>query len=133
MQTFSKNERLCSKVLIERLIKNGKSINHFPFRISWLPIAESTAPVKIVISVPKRSFKKAVDRNRIKRQIREAYRKEKQKVYDVLSEKNILVMLIYTAKVKPEYSEIEQKINELLERLSKAVIKDNNEVDKHTV
>ena len=133
MQTFSKNERLCSKVLIERLIKNGRSINHSPFRISWLPITESTSPVKIVISVPKRSFKKAVDRNRIKRQIRDVYRKEKQKVYDVLGEKNILVMLIYTAKIKPEYSELQQKISELLLRLSTAVIKDNNEIDKHSV
>jgi ribonuclease P protein component len=133
MQTFSKNERLCSKVLIERLMKSGRSINHFPFRISWLPISESTSPVKIVISVPKRSFKKAVDRNRIKRQIREAYRKEKQKVYDTLADKNILVMLVYTAKVKPEYSEVEQKINELLERLNKAVIKDSDEIDKHTI
>ncbi len=94
---------------------------------------ESTSPVKIVISVPKRSFKKAVDRNRIKRQIRDVYRKEKQKVYDVLGEKNILVMLIYTAKIKPEYSELQQKISELLQRLSTAVIKDNNEIDKHTV
>ncbi|HEY0030728.1 MAG TPA: ribonuclease P protein component [Bacteroidia bacterium] len=121
MQTFSKNERLCSKVLIERLVENGRSFNNFPLRISWLPIAESSSPVKIVISVSKRKFKRAVDRNRIKRQIREAYRKEKQKVYDVLGEKKILLMLVYTAKTKIEYKEIEEKIIESMERLSKTV------------
>jgi ribonuclease P protein component len=120
MQTFSKNERLCSKVLIERLVEKGKVFNHAPFRLSWMPIAESSAPVKIMISVPKRSFKRAVDRNRLKRQIREAYRKEKQKVYDVLEDKKLLVMVIYTAKTKLEYREIAEKISEALERLSRA-------------
>lgn len=122
MPTFSKNERLCSKILIDRLIATGKSFNHSPFRITWLPIAESSTPVKVVISVPKRSFKKAVDRNRLKRQIREVYRNKKQSVYDVLGEKKILVMIVYTAKTKLEFSEIEQKLIEALERLSKTVI-----------
>ena len=129
MQTFSKNERLCSKILIDRLIESGKSFNHSPYRISWLPIAESSAPVKIVISVPKRSFKKAVDRNRLKRQIREVYRKEKQKIYDVLGDqpagqagKKILVMIVYIAKTKMEFKELELKLIEALERLSKTVI-----------
>jgi ribonuclease P protein component len=121
MQTFSKTERLCSQVLIDRLVEKGKSINSFPFRISWMEIAESTSPIKIVISVPKRIFKKAVDRNKIKRQIREVYRKGKQKVYDDLGDKKILVMLVYTAKTKMEFKELETKIIEALERLNKTV------------
>ena len=121
MPTFSKTERLCSQVLIERLFEKGKSFNNFPFRITWMEIAESTAPVKVVISVPKRSFKKAVDRNKIKRQIREVYRKEKQSVYDVLGDKKILLMLIYTAKTKIEFKELEAKIIEGLVRLNKTV------------
>ncbi len=118
MQTFSKNERLCSKILIERLIETGKSFNHSPYRISWLPIAESSAPIKVVISVPKRSFKKAVDRNKLKRQTREIYRKQKQKVYDVLGEKKIIVMIVYTAKTKLEFKELELKLIQALERLT---------------
>jgi ribonuclease P protein component len=122
MQTFSKNERLCSKILIDRLMANGKPFNHSPFRISWIPIAESSAPVKVVISVPKRSFKKAVDRNRLKRQIREAYRKEKQNIYAALGDKKILLILIYTAKTKLEYTEIKQKLIEALSRLNNKLI-----------
>lgn len=122
MQTFSKNERLCSKILIERLIETGKSFNHSPYRITWLPIAESSASIKVVISVPKRSFKKAVDRNRLKRQTREIYRKEKQKVFDVLGDRKILVMILYTAKAKIEFKELELKLKEALERLSKTIV-----------
>lgn len=122
MQTFSKNERLCSKLLIDRLIETGKSFNHSPYRITWLPIAESSAPIKVVISIPKRSFKKAVDRNRLKRQTREIYRKEKQKVYDVLADKKILMMIVYTAKTKIEFKELEIKLKEALERLIKSVV-----------
>ena len=122
MQTFSKTERLCSQVLIDRLVEKGKSFNSFPIRISWLEIAESTSPVKIVISVPKRIFKKAVDRNKIKRQIREVYRKEKQKLYDVLENKKILVLLVYNAKTKLEFKELEAKTIEALVRLSKTVL-----------
>jgi ribonuclease P protein component len=122
MQTFSKNERLVSKVLIERLVEKGYAFNHAPFRVSWLPINESSAPVRVLISVPKRNFKKAVDRNRLKRQIREAYRKKKQKLYDQLQERKIVLMLIYTAKTKLEYAEIEKKISEALERLGKGII-----------
>ena len=128
MQTFSKNERLCSKILIDRMIETGKSFNHSPYRITWLPIAESPAPIKVLISVPKRSFKKAVDRNRLKRQTREIYRKQKQKVYDALGDlpagqagKKILVMIVYTAKTKIEFKELELKLKEALERLSKTV------------
>jgi ribonuclease P protein component len=121
MQTFSKSERLCSKVLIERLFEKGKSFNSFPFKVTWMEIAESTAPVKIVISVPKRIFKKAVDRNRLKRQIREVYRKEKQKTYEMLGEKKILLLIIYTAKTKLEFKELEMKIIETMQRLNTTV------------
>jgi ribonuclease P protein component len=121
MQTFSKSERLCSQVLIERLVEKGKSFNSFPFRISWLEIAESSSPIKIVISVPKRIVKKAVERNKIKRQIREVYRKEKQKGYDLLGDKKILLMLVYTSKTKMEFKELEEKTIEALKRLNKTI------------
>ena len=62
MKTFSKEERLCSKVFIDELVAKGKSFNSFPFRIIWIEATENKVPVRVVISVPKRIFKRAVCR-----------------------------------------------------------------------
>ena len=121
MQTFTKAERLCSKVLIDKLVETGKSFNSFPFRIIWLEVVENSASVQVVISVPKRIFKSAVDRNRLKRLTREGYRLNKQFLYDALNNKKILLMLVYTSKTIIEYKEMEEKIKEALQRLSKNI------------
>ena len=72
--TFSKQERLCSSKLIDRLFTEGnRQISAFPVRLVWL-LADDFEGVQILISAPKRNFHHAVDRNRIKRQIREFYR-----------------------------------------------------------
>ena len=114
MQTFSKAERLCSKVLIDKLVETGRSFHSFPFKIIWLETQESnvTVPVQLVISVPKRIFKKAVHRNLLKRRTREAYRKNKMIIYEYLNNKKILLMLVYTAKTMLTYAELEKKIIE---------------------
>ena len=84
-QTFSREERLSSRKLIEKIIEDGKSISVNPFRISWTLAELTTAfPAQLAIAVPKRFFKRAVDRNRIKRLIREVYRKNKSGIYDSL-------------------------------------------------
>ena len=118
MQTFSKNERLCSKPLIDKLIQKGNSFNGFPFKIMWLELEESSVPVKIMISVPKRKFKRAVDRNRLKRLIREAYRKNKYKLIEQIENRKFAILVIYTSKTIVDYAEIEEKIVKLLVRLS---------------
>ena len=121
MQTFSKDERLCSKPLIDQLVQKGNSFNGFPFKIIWLEITQSTSPVKIVISVPKRKFKKAVDRNRIKRLIREAYRKNKHKLITRMEDKKIALLLVYTSNSIMDYREAEEKINQVLIRLGNEI------------
>jgi ribonuclease P protein component len=126
MQTFSKNERLCSPVWIEKLFEKGKSFNRFPFRLTWLEMPTSDVPVKIVISIPKRNFKKAVDRNRLRRQVKEVYRKEKSQLYANLNDKKILLMLIYTNRTKMEFKELEQKVIEALQQLNKEVNSSSN-------
>ena len=74
VNTFSKDERLCSSKLIDRLFTEGnRQISVFPVRLVWL-MADDIEGVQILISAPKRNFHHAVDRNRIKRQIREFYR-----------------------------------------------------------
>ena len=78
MQTFRKNERLCRKTSIDELFSKGQSFFVYPFKISWIIAQEDEgSPAQVLISVPKRNFKKAVKRNQIKRLIREVYRKER--------------------------------------------------------
>ncbi len=119
MQTFTKAERLSSKVAIDTLFTTGKSFHNSPFKIFWLEVAESISPVQIVISVPKRLFKSAVDRNRLKRLLREAYRKNKNVLLEKLENKKVHLMFIYTSKTMVEYREAEEKMILALERLNK--------------
>lgn len=123
MQTFKKNERLCSKKSIDDLFLNGQSFHVYPFKILWIKVSElSDSPARIVISVPKRNFKKAVQRNQAKRLIREAYRKQKSVLYQHLQEKKeeINFALIYTGKELLSYQELEIKIKLIIHRLIKA-------------
>ena len=87
--TFKKAERLGSKALIEKLFKSGRSFTTHPYRVTWLEHALNTAyPAQIAFAVPKKTFKRAVDRNKLKRRGREAYRKNKAILYDGLKEQN---------------------------------------------
>ena len=83
--TFSKDERLCGNVQIDRLFREGnRQIAVFPIRLVWL-LTDDTDGVRILISAPKRNFHHAVDRNRIKRQIREFYRTSSSALKDAVS------------------------------------------------
>lgn len=122
MQTFSKDERLSSKVLLSQLLEKGTSFFVHPFRVIWLDIDHpGRHPVQLAISVPKKRFKKAVDRNRVKRVVREAYRRNKQELYDALNEKGRkgALLLVYSTNIQPVYSELESKIKLILQRLIK--------------
>ena len=71
--TLRKSERLDKKKVIEKMFAGGsRSFSVFPLRVVYLPVEELEAPVSILVSVSKRRFKRAVKRNRVKRQIREA-------------------------------------------------------------
>ena len=83
--TLRKSERLDKKKVIEKMFAGGsRSFSVFPLRVVYLPVEELEAPVSILVSVSKRRFKRAVKRNRVKRQIREAYRKNKSLLVDEL-------------------------------------------------
>ena len=112
--TLGKAERLKSKKLIDRLYEEGNSIKVFPLRMVYLQTEHTSEfPVQVGVSVPKRNFKRAVDRNRIKRLMREAYRKQKYMVYDEL-EIPYVFMISYLGKVEQKYAAIEDKMEKLL-------------------
>lgn len=117
---FSKAERLHSKKLIETLFREGKSFFIHPFKVIFLNTPEKNeVPVQVLISVSKRNLKKATDRNRVKRLIREAYRNNKNEFANHVADKEIqlLLGLVYTGRTIPTYALIESKIILILQRL----------------
>ena len=119
--TFKKNERLTNKKTFDLLFNKGNSFSVPPLRLVWVYSQKDSAiPVQLGISVPKRSFAKAVDRNTLKRRIRESYRKNKSGLYGMLKEKNLAIalMIIYTSKEQLPYQEIEKKMIVSLQRMA---------------
>ncbi len=127
LQTYRlrKEERLNSRILIEKLFTGGsKSLPVFPLRIVYMFVEGEHLPsVSLLISVPKKRFKRAVKRNRIKRQIREAYRKNKQILTERLNEsqKKMAIAFIWLDNELHSTQEVEAKVRKLLQLLSERV------------
>ena len=121
MYTFKKEERLCNKKLIDGLYHSGSSFLCYPFKVSWLLAAdEQPACTQVLFAVAKKRFKNAVDRNLLKRRMREAYRLNKQqKLYDVLAtaDKKIVLSISYIGNEINSYDVIEKKMQKLLTQL----------------
>ncbi len=118
--TFSKAERLCGLTTVAELVATGSSFRVFPFRVVWRETEVQEMPVRVVFAVPKRSFKRAVMRNRIRRQMREAYRINKHELYDKLNStgRKLQVMIVYTHREALATADIQDKIILTLRRLS---------------
>lgn len=118
--TLTKSERLCSKTQIERLFAGGNSsFPAFPLRVvyMWLEPSEGTSDVSILISVPKKRFKRAVKRNAVKRQVREAYRRNKYLLLDALKfqgGKRLVLAFIWLDNQLRSSEEVECKVQKLL-------------------
>ena len=122
MNTLCKTERLHSKIVIEKMFAGGflRSFSVFPLRAVYMSVEQQEVPVSILISVPKKRFKRAVKRNRVKRQIREAYRKNKGPLWQVLQEKGLglTIAFIYLSDELCRTEEIEEKVKVLLARIA---------------
>lgn len=121
LSTLRKAERLSSKILIGKMFEGGvsKSFSIFPIRVVYMPVEKGEAPAAVMISVSKRRFKRAVKRNRVKRQIREAYRKNKQLLLDELQsrEMRLAIAFIYLSDELVATAELEEKMKTALSRL----------------
>ena len=122
--TLGKKERLKSRKLIGRLFEEGTSIKNFPYRLVYIVTEKSS--IQSSFSVPKRNFKKAVDRNRIKRLIKEAYRLEKENVFKELNF-HYALMITYLGKKEPIFFDAQKKIRELLKLFVETQTQTQNE------
>jgi ribonuclease P protein component len=112
--TLGKQERLKSKKLIEKLYSNGNSVKTFPLRMMFVQTTHTSEfPCQVGVSVAKRNFKLAVDRNRLKRLLRETYRLQKEIVYNNLEEPYVF-MISYIGREEMKYEELYQKMEKLL-------------------
>ena len=112
--TFPKSEKLCSDIAIDTLYKTGKKFVAWPMRITYLPITD--APTQVLIWAPKSLFKHAVDRNHMRRLMREAYRLNKH----ILCEENNYYHLAfnYIDKQTQDFHVIEKAMKKALQRLA---------------
>jgi ribonuclease P protein component len=119
--TYSKIEKLKSKILIEKLFDEGKSVKIFPLRLIFLE-TEFNEPIKIKcgVSVGKRNFKNAVDRNRVKRLIREAYRLNKSAYFNNITTQYAF-MILYIGNEKPTFEQTDKSMRKLLEKFVEGV------------
>lgn len=121
--SFSKGERLCGVKAVSELFSGGRTITLPPLRIIYrvLPADPTLSPLRVLISVPKRYFKKAVDRNLIRRRIREAWRLNKKPLTETLvhQERRLEVALIWTGTVTGSWDETMKCVLETIRRLSR--------------
>jgi len=133
--TLKKNERLKSRKRIEQLFRKGEQLFLHPFKVysTFSPLSNNRigSNLQVGIGVNTRHFKKAVDRNRIKRVTRECYRLQKNNLIGLLRQKNLSLdlFLVYVAKELPDYWMLSEKLRLILKKLEQQINENNT---KHT-
>ncbi|HEX8461839.1 MAG TPA: ribonuclease P protein component [Segetibacter sp.] len=124
--TYNKEEKLKSRKAIEHLFTKGKSMSAFPIKMIYDLVDSSDTPLKAGVTVSSRTFKKAVQRNRVKRVLREAFRLQKTTLQTALKERQqyLTIFFIFTGKELPVYVEVYEKMGILLNKLAANIIKD---------
>ncbi len=123
-QSFGKEYKLCRRKLIDGVFKTGKVIKQYPFVVHFLEVDEKLeAPFQVTISAPKRNFRKAHDRNRIKRLMRETIRFNKMILEDKISksQKNIIMFMVYTSREEIPFTTLMKKNELLFEQIIKNI------------
>lgn len=125
IHTLGKEERLKSRKIIQQLFADGRKIVLPPYRALYLFDRVGNPGLKVGIAVSAKNFRKAVDRNRVKRLTRESFRLQKSALQQLLMEKELSmhVFFIYTAKELPVYDDLFAKVGEIIKRLIAQVAK----------
>lgn len=126
--TFGKEERLCSRSLMDRLYADGHRLMAFPFSVQWLILPDAGSqqpPCQVMIVAPKRRFHHAVDRNRVRRLTRECWRLRKADFYSFLQEHNIRIVLslVYVHNEIMSYDQLSHKMDKLMAQLQQEILK----------
>jgi ribonuclease P protein component len=118
--TLGKEERLKSRKQTELLFKEGRKFSVHPFRVCYIARASGLTGTRFGVGVSAKLFKKAVDRNRVKRLVREAWRLQKTALQEQLKEQGtgMDIFFIYTAKELPAYKDIYEKTGKAIAKLS---------------
>ncbi len=123
--TYHKTEKLKSRKLIDGLFTGGKSFSVFPIKVFYMFLPDATTqPVQAGVGVSARNFRKAVDRNRIKRLLRECYRLNKLSLHERIQQSNkpIAVFFLYTGKELPEYALLDEKMKVVITKLESLLV-----------
>jgi len=122
-RTFERSERLKSAKIIGSLFRDGNSFAAYPLRVVWAPTQAGPAVrATMAVSVSKKRFKTAVERNRVKRLVREAYRLQKHLLYERLEtrEEHISIMISYIGQEILPYKEVERGVTKMLRKLEES-------------
>ncbi len=119
--SFPKKEKLKSKKAIEQLFSEGKSLSKHPLKLIYLKTSlPNDLQFQVAVTAPKKKFKTAVQRNRIKRLLRESYRRNKHIIFNNI-EGDFALLFLYLGKETPSYTQMENDMKELLQKFSRNI------------
>lgn len=123
--SLGRKERVTGRTLVQTLFKGGasRSMSYYPLRAVYC-LMDEMAPARILVSVPKRCFKRAVKRNRVKRQVKEAYRRQKHILderLEALANKSLVIAFIWLDDKLRESNEVDKKVENILKRINEKI------------
>jgi len=135
LNSFAKSEHLCGEKRITRLFTQGDAFIAYPLRVVYLiEPKKDVEPASVMVSVPKKRFKRAVKRNRLKRLMRESYRLNKHELIEILNEKQLQIHVAfnYVSDDVLDFVAVEKKMKIAIQRLIDKIQTINPDVPEFT-